>query len=211
MGLFDRSAFPEHLDTQEEVDAAFPDDSQYGDNWFGRAWKWVNKQTKHWAAFGPRSPAGIALMVAPIALLFWLIGRPIFHWSWTWWALWPIYPVLRKWRPKPFVVFAVCGKGSWRLEKLSGGQASCPGKRFFLENLDGEYYLSRIQPWTRWHFAILWPLSIQFRVFFKKGDVLGTGLNGDTDGKSFFTYLLTHFDGDWIYWCPSAYVGTNSK
>lgn len=206
MGLFDRSALPDHLDDQEEIDNAFPDDDENGP-----IIRWLKKQTKHWFAFGPRSPNGVAGMIAPIAFLVWTVGHFAFGWHWTWWALWPIYPVLRKWRKKPFVIFAVCGKGSWRLEKLSGGQASAPGQVFLWTDLEGEYYFSRVQPWTRWHFAVLWPLAIQWRIFFRAKDVIPTGQNGDTDKKSWFTYLITHFDGDWVFWCPSAYTGGNSK
>lgn len=49
------SAMPEHLNSQEEIDAAFPDDSQYGtDTWSGRVYKWYNKKTKTWFAFSYR-------------------------------------------------------------------------------------------------------------------------------------------------------------
>lgn len=206
MGLFDRSALPDHLDEQHEIEGAFPDDDEHGP-----VIRWLKKQTKHWLAFGPRSPNGVALMVAPIALILWAIGNVAFDWHWTYWALWPICPVFRKWRPKPFVIFAMCGAGSWRLEKLSGGDASAPRQFLWMTDLEGEYYFSRVQPWTQWHLALLWPLSIQFRVFFKAKDVVPTGEHRDTDGQSFFTYLFSHFDADWVFWAPSGYVGLNSK
>ncbi len=206
MGFLDASALPDSLDEASEIENAFPDDSENG-----AIIRWIKKKTKVWAAFGPRSPVGVAIMVAPWPLLLWLLGWPVYHWPWTWWALWPFLPVLRKWRKKPFVILAICGQGSWRLERLSGGEASAPRQRLFWTGLEGEYYLSRVQPWTRWHFAILWPLSIQGRFFPKKEDVVPAGWNGNTDGKSWFSYIITHFDGDWVYWCPSAYLGKNSK
>ena len=49
------SALPEHLNTPEKVEAAFPDDNQFGDVWFGRLYKWFNKETKAMTAFGPRA------------------------------------------------------------------------------------------------------------------------------------------------------------
>jgi len=49
------SALPEHLNTPEKVAAAFPDDSQFGTNWFGRLYQWFQKQSKPWTAFGPRA------------------------------------------------------------------------------------------------------------------------------------------------------------
>lgn len=48
------SAMPEHLNSREEIEAAFPDDSQYGDGWFGRLYKWYHKETKTWFAFSYR-------------------------------------------------------------------------------------------------------------------------------------------------------------
>lgn len=211
MGLFDRSAFPDHLDTQEEVDNAFPDDSDFIGHWWGRIWKWQNKKTKHWSAFGPRSPIGVALMPLPWMLLIWLAGWPIYHWQWTWLNLIPVLPVLRKWRDKPFVLVAVCGRGSWRLEKLSGGVASAPERFFFFDALPGEYYLSRIQTWSRWHVALIWPLGLQWHFYPNAKDVLGTGLNKDVDGKLWGFYGPEHFDGDWIHWYPSAFFGRNPK
>lgn len=63
------SAMPEHLNSQEEIDAAFPDDSQYGtDNLFGRIYKWYQKKTKTWFAFGYRCT--------------------------EWWARWRKYPIV---------------------------------------------------------------------------------------------------------------------
>lgn len=48
------SAMPEHINTQEKIDAAFPDDSQYGNGWFGRLYRRYQKQTKTWFAFSYR-------------------------------------------------------------------------------------------------------------------------------------------------------------
>ena len=48
------TALPPHLDSQEEIDAAFPDDRQYGDGWFGRLYTWFHKKTKACTAFGHR-------------------------------------------------------------------------------------------------------------------------------------------------------------
>jgi hypothetical protein len=61
-----KSAMPEHLNDPEEIDAAFPDDDQYGTNWFGRLYRWYNKKTKTWFAFSYRCT--------------------------EWWAKWRVYP-----------------------------------------------------------------------------------------------------------------------
>lgn len=49
-----RSALPNHLNDPEEIEAAFPDDSQYGNSWFGKIYSWYNKKTKTWFAFSYR-------------------------------------------------------------------------------------------------------------------------------------------------------------
>jgi hypothetical protein len=49
-----QSAMPEHINDPEEIEAAFPDDSQYGNGWFGRFYKWTHKKSKTWFAFSYR-------------------------------------------------------------------------------------------------------------------------------------------------------------
>lgn len=87
MGIGDRSALPPHLDEQEEIDNAFPDDSQYGG-----FWKWLKKRTKHWLAFGHRSPKGIA------------------------YSPFPPFILSRQWRQCPVKIFTARGLGEWRYE-----------------------------------------------------------------------------------------------
>lgn len=48
------TAFPEHLNSQEEIEANFPDDSQYGDTWYGRLYRRWSKFIKPHIVFGPR-------------------------------------------------------------------------------------------------------------------------------------------------------------
>lgn len=49
------SAMPEHLNTPEEINAAFPDDEQFGTtSWWGRLYRWYQKETKTWFAFSYR-------------------------------------------------------------------------------------------------------------------------------------------------------------
>lgn len=48
------TALPNHLDSKEEIENNFPDDSQFGDNWFGRAWKRFKKISKYYFVFGYR-------------------------------------------------------------------------------------------------------------------------------------------------------------
>lgn len=62
------SAMPEHLNTREKIEAAFPDDSDFGDSLFGRLYKRYQKFTKTWFAFSYRCT--------------------------EWWAKWRPYPIL---------------------------------------------------------------------------------------------------------------------
>lgn len=176
------SALPEHLNTKEEIDAAFPDDSQYGTNWFGRLYQRYNKITKTWFAFSYRCTER--------------------------WAKWRLYPK---------VLFAVGGGGPWRWECVHRAQ---PDIHDYNTNpkTGGQpafYYLSRIQYYKRWHFAIQWPLIFTFHFYPKAKDVpLPSYRNRDhsnLDGKLWFGYW-NHFDADLIYWMvTSVYLGRNFK
>lgn len=188
-----KSALPEHINDPEEIEAAFPDDSQYGDGWFGRFYKWTHKVSKTWFCFSYRCT------------------EP--------WA---------KWRKYPKVLFAVKGNGPWRVE--SDIEDSLKYKQTFLINkqmyafkhlgyiddilsLESHWgYLSRIQYYTRWHFAIQWPLMFSFHVYFKAKDVPIPGeLRKDTDGKLFYFYW-NHFDSDLVYWMfVSLFAGLTWK
>lgn len=69
-------------------------------------------------------------------------------------------------------------------------------------------YLSRVQYYTRWHFAIQWPFLIQFHFYFKAKDVQIFGHpREESKGKLFFFYLGAHRDADKVYWFPSAFIG----
>lgn len=49
------SALPDHLNSREEIEANFPDDDQYGNTWYGKAFRWFKKETRGYKAFGPRA------------------------------------------------------------------------------------------------------------------------------------------------------------
>lgn len=178
------SAMPEHLNTLEEIDAAFPDDDQYGTGWFGRFYRWVHKKTKTWFAFSYRCT--------------------------EWWA---------RWRKYPKVLFAIAGEGFWRFE--AGNEPyttaddtciSTDGRRYILNEEFSPDYLSRIQYWTRWHFAIQWPLMISFHFYPKANDVPVPGeVRPELDGKLWYAYW-GHYDADNVYWMLlSMYIGRNWK
>lgn len=184
------SAMPEHLNTREEIDAAFPDDNQYGNGWFGRLYRWYQKSTKTWFAFSYRCT--------------------------EWWA---------RWRKYPKVLIALKGKGPFRFES-EDSDSTYEAKYLFNEDIlayidisadVAEYrqgYLSRIQYYTRWHFAIQWPFMVSFHFYPNAKDVPSADPNApreDLDGKLWFGYW-GHFDADLIYWMiTSGYLGRNWK
>lgn len=189
-----RSAMPEHLNSREEIENAFPDDSQFGTtSWWGRLYRWYNKETKTLFAFSYRCI--------------------------EWWA---------RWRRYPKVLFAIKSKdGYFRIETdIRGGSADCAYDArylfnesvFHVDNSDphcdvfSEGYLSRIQYWCRWHFAIQWPLMVSFHFYPKAADVPKYGEpRPELDGKLWFAYW-GHFDADLVYWMfTSAYLGRNWK
>ncbi len=188
------SALPEHLNSKEEIEANFPDDSQYGEGWFGRIYKRYNKATKTWFAFSYRCT--------------------------EWWA---------RWRKYPKVLFAIKSRdGYFRIETAypDGSSSDCAYIAKTLFNTDvyhvnnynphcaviSQGYLSRIQYWCRWHFAVQWPLMISFHFYPKASDVPLYGQpRPELDGKLWFAYW-GHFDADLVYWMiTSAYLGRNFK
>ncbi len=119
-----------------------------------------------------------------------------------------------RWRKYPIILFAIKGKGPWRVEGKRGDRPvaivlfSNPWYRFKLKN----EYLSRIQLWCRWHLAIQWPLMFSFHFYPNKEDVPVYGEpKKDLDGKVWFGYW-GHFDSDLIHWMfTSMYLGRNFK
>lgn len=174
------SALPDHLNSREEIENAFPDDSQYGDSWFGRIYRRYQKATKTWFAFSFRCP--------------------------EWWA---------RWRRFPKLLFVRHGEGPLRWESPFGWdtslQPSVIGNQTF-DYTGSAVYLSRCQYWTRWHFAIQWPLMVSFHFYFRAKDVSVPGADhSNTDGKLLFGYW-NHFDADLVYWMlTSLYLGRNWK
>lgn len=168
----------------QDIDNNFPDDSQYGTSTlFGRLYKWYHKKTKTWFAFSYRCKER--------------------------WA---------RWRRYPAVLFAVCGGGPWRYESnfgiwIRGGGVLVFDNGYAKFNWDTPYgYMSRIQPYSRWHVAIQWPLMISFHWYPKKRDVLRPEEPlSNADGKAVVGYW-GHYDADNVYWMfTSVYVGLNCK
>lgn len=163
------SALPEHL---QDVENHFPDDDQYGTNWFGRLYRWYQKTTKTWFCFSYRCT--------------------------EWWA---------RWRKYPKVIFAIGGDGLWRYESEEMDMTSYNQ----LKTGNG-WYLSRVQYYKQWHFAVQWPLMVSFHRYDHADDVPIPGFpRPDSDGKLWFFYW-NHFDGDLVYWMlTSIFLGRNWK
>ena len=115
-----------------------------------------------------------------------------------WWA---------RWRQFPFVLFAVGGDGPWRYESQDGSATS-----YKQLNTGNNWYLSRIQYYKRWHFAIQWPLMVSFHFYFKAINVpTPENPHPNTEGTLFYFYW-NHFDNELIYWMfTSLYLGRNWK
>lgn len=179
------SAMPGHLDSNEEIDGAFPDDEQFGTTtWYGRLYRWYNKTTKTLFAFSYRCT--------------------------EWWA---------KTKKYPMIAFAIRGKGDWRFETETGDYVGGYWAIAMWQPQHG--YLSRIQYYTRWHFAIqltVWdkiPLifpMVSFHFYPKAADVpIVNEPRPELDGKLWFAYW-GHFDADLIHWLlTSGYLGRNWK
>lgn len=183
-----KSALPERL---QDVENHFPDDDQYNHvPVFGKLYRWYQKTSKTWFCFSYRCT--------------------------EWWA---------KWRPFPKVLFAIKSKeGYFRIETgyPDGSSKDCAYDARYIwnenvwhvDNSDphtdvfSEGYLSRIQYWCRWHFAIQWPLMVSFHFYPKAADVPKYGEpRGDLDGKLWYFYW-NHFDADLVYWMiTSVFLG----
>lgn len=171
------SALPDHLNSREEIEANFPDDDQYGNTWYGKAFRWFKKETRGYRAFGPRAT--------------------------EWWA---------RWREQPIVLLAVRGKGAWRWESFISGDV-LDFREPFEDLTKYNYYLSRIQPYCRWHVAVQWPLQVTFHCYWKASTVPSvTQARIETSYTDMIAgYGPTHLDKDWVYWIFSFFVGGRWK
>ena len=110
-----------------------------------------------------------------------------------------------KFRDIPLTVFAVNGKGPQRWENTDGSQTLGNfGSKFeFMEDLSGSgFYLSRIQPWTRWHISLQWPLFFNFHVIYRQKNVVTYPTYQSAFGitKMFTFGIGFKRDGDKVYW-----------
>ena len=109
-----------------------------------------------------------------------------------WWA---------KFREIPITLLKVGHGGFWRYENSDGSlqfTSYCKGS-----------YLSRIQPWKRWHIFVSWPLFFSFSWIYRREDVLkypDTDTNKLDISKAFVFQIGFKRDADLVYWL-TAFLG----
>jgi len=105
-----------------------------------------------------------------------------------WWA---------RWKTPPVCLFKIGGAGAWRYET---------------DPFTGKPYLSRIQYWKTWHFAIQLPFWIQFHWYKKPYIMAYPRCDGSSvDGKLWYFYGPASYDSDGVYWFPAAFIGRTWK
>lgn len=121
-----------------------------------------------------------------------------------------------KWREIPKVLFAIKGKGPWRWEYTDGSIELFDYEGPVLRDKTlgaSKFYLSRVQYYTRWHFAIQWPLQLTFHIYWKERSIPAIG--GRPSNASLktmlFVYGPTHRDADIVYWILSFFIGGTFK
>lgn len=115
-----------------------------------------------------------------------------------------------KWREIPHTLVALKGNGYWRLENTDGTDQMPHLLSFIWNGTLSRHYLSRIQPWTRWHIALMFPLAIHFSVIYRSKDVIEYPKYQSDFGwkKGIMGYLGWVRDSDKIY-KPKVYAGGN--
>jgi len=133
---------------------------------------------KSWFAYGPRSN--------------------------HWWA---------KWREMPKVIFAFRGPGMFRYENTDGStefigvasgdrQYSIGYERYIM--YFGQFYLSAIQYWCKWHVALLWPLHFQVSYYIDAAPMYPEQAG---NRRVFYFRIGARRDADRVYWFPSVFLG----
>ena len=113
-----------------------------------------------------------------------------------------------KWREVPRPIFAYFSKdGDSRIESSDGsvqyaGSVGLWHWRHDMSFMNPPMYISRIQPWTRWHISLQWPLFFNFHVIYRQKNVVTFPTYQSEFG---ITKMLTFGfgfkrDGDKVYW-----------
>lgn len=100
-----------------------------------------------------------------------------------------------RFRELPINLFKFGGLGNWRWETSDG--------KFQFSHEYDHTYLSRIQPWKRWHIFVSWPLFFSCAVIYKKKNVLkypDTDTNKLNILKAFVFQGGFKRDADCVFW-----------
>lgn len=118
-----------------------------------------------------------------------------------------------KWREYPVTLIALSGEGATRWESSNGlvdfGDFA-DKVEWFTDLKKTGFYLSRIQPWCRWHVALQWPLFFNFHVIYCQKNVptFPTYKSSFGIAKMFTFGIGFKRDGDKVYWL-TANLGGN--
>lgn len=109
-----------------------------------------------------------------------------------------------KWRDIPKLLFLLHGQGYTRWENTDG---SVIGNEF--DYYTQEVYLSRIQPWCRWHISLQWPLFFNCHFIYREEDVVKYPKYQSAFGiKKMFTFGIgAKRDADKVYWLTMFFGG----
>lgn len=111
-----------------------------------------------------------------------------------------------KWRDIPIKLIAVKGKGLWRWEDTDGTNIHAAEVYMY----HSELYLSRIQPWCKWHVSLQWPLFFNCHfIYCQKNVVKYPTYQSEFGITKMFTFGIGFKrDGDKVYWL-TANLGGN--
>jgi len=116
-----------------------------------------------------------------------------------------------KWREIPKILFSIKGKGDYRWENTDGSYIEHtvqPALLWMIRYVLGytankpKMYLSRIQPWCRWHISLQWPLFFNCHLIYKQKNVRKYPVYQSSFG---ITQMITFGigfkrDSDKVYW-----------
>lgn len=112
-----------------------------------------------------------------------------------------------KWRDIPKCLILLSGDGKVRTENTDGSQiGTLPAHSKVhlnaLDSAENAHYISRIQPWLRWHFSVNWPLFVNMHVIYRKRDVEKAPKYQSEFGiKKMLTFGIgAKRDADKVYW-----------
>ncbi len=117
-----------------------------------------------------------------------------------------------KWRELPKTIICFSGEGDLRYETSDGTKYGNDWAIFYDKSYPHyvEGYLSRIQPWCRWHLSLCWPLFLSMHFIYKENNVVSyPKYKSDFGIKKMFTfYIGWKRDSDIVYF-PTIYAGGN--